>query len=203
MACVAAREHLMCKMFARSISTCLGPTDRCKHTIAGIKHGQGIMCTKLFYCCLLNYACAQTLDYTLRCPICAGDCAFGLYIHQFDPENDDCCYFACVTCISKLRTKVGVPASAWERWDASDIAKHSEASWRPCAIKTAEIMQKKKSKKKRKRTDEKKKTTTTTDTDDVAVREMMQRLNVHLCSVESKVQIIRRILLEFATREDS
>ena len=64
-------------------------------------------------------------------------------------------------------------------------------------------MQKKKSKKKRKRTDEKKKTTTTTDTDDVAVREMMQRLNVHLCSVESKVQIIRRILLEFATREDS
>ena len=185
MACVAAREHLMCKMFARSISTCLGPTDRCKHTIAGIKHGQGIMCTKLFYCCLLNYACAQTLDYTLRCPICAGDCAFGLYIHQFDPENDDCCYFACVTCISKLRTKVGVPASAWERWDASDIAKHSEASWRPCAMKTVEIMAKAKSKKKRKRTDKKKQTTT--DTDDAAFREMIQRVNLHLSSVESKV----------------
>ena len=172
------------------------------HTIAGIKHGPGIMYTKLFYCCLLNYACAQTLDYTLRCPICAGDCAFGLYIHQFDPDNDDCCYFACVTCISKLRTKVGVPASAWQRWHESDIAQHSEASWRPCAMKTVEIMAKAKSKKKRKRTDKKKKPTTT-DTDDDAVREMIQRVNMHLSTVESRVRVIRRILLEFATREDS
>ena len=47
------------------------------------------------------------------------------------------------------------------------------------------------------------KQTTTTDTDDAAFHEMIQRVNLHLSSVESKVQIIRRILLEFATREDS
>ena len=68
-------------------------------------------------------------------------------------------------------------------------------------MKTVEIMAKAKSKKKRKRTDKKKQTTT--DTDDAAFREMIQRVNLHLSSVESKVRVIRRILLEFATREDS
>lgn len=137
----------------------------------------------------------------LRCPICNGNCAYGLYIHQFDAANDDCCYFSCVTCISKLRTKVGVPASEWERWNDSDIARHSERSWHPCAQKTIAIMEKT-SKKKRKRTVNKKKTEPTAADTDLNVGELIEKVYLHVSTIEATVRAIKRILVDY-TSEDS
>ena len=118
----------------------------------------------------------------LLCPLCKANCVYGLYIHQFDPEDDDCCYFSCVTCISKLHTKVGVPAKQWERWDESDIDQHSKESRYPCTINTREIMEKAKPKRKRKRTKGKAKPTPThtVDIDTVDVGEMIEKIHLYI-----------------------
>lgn len=143
----------------------------------------------------------QNYDYVLRCPICKANCAYGLYIHQFDPEDDDCCYFSCVGCISSLRTKVGVPASGWERWDESKIARHSESSWYPCTVKTQEIMEKQNKKKRKRKAPKKKKkapqTVTKTDTD-TATAELIEKIYIYVSSIEVKLRAIKNTLLEHA-----
>lgn len=126
------------------------------HTIAGTEQPCPRYCVSQNchnYCTLncSHWMLLQTVDYVLHCPLCKENCAHALYIYQFDPSSDDCCYFSCVGCISKLRTKVGVPAACWERWDESKVAKHSERSWYPCTSNTQAIMETVKSTKKRKR----------------------------------------------------
>ena len=149
----------------------------------------------------------QTVDYVLHCPLCKENCAHALYIYQFDPSSDDCCYFSCVGCISKLRTKVGVPAACWERWDESKVAKHSERSWYPCTSNTQAIMETVKSTKKRKRKAIKKpkKTSTAAETDAGDTGELVEKIYLYIASIEMKVRAIKRLLVNFAadTSENS
>ena len=137
--------------------------------------------------------------HVLHCPICKANCAYGLYIHQFDPEDDDCCYFSCVGCISNLRTKVGVPASGWERWDESKIARHTESSWYPCTVKTQEIMEKESTQKKRKRKASKKKKQTVPKTIDTDTAELVEKIYIYISSIEVKLRAIKNLLLEHAS----
>ena len=166
-------------------------------------HGQGIIHDGQNCCdyCLLSLnqlLCLQSLDYTLHCPICQSNCAYGLYIHQFDASNDDCCYFSCVTCISKLRTRVGVPASSWERWDEADIAKHTKESWYPCSIYTRELMEQESKKRKRSQKKSAKSKSSRSPTVLTENKELIEKLYLYISSIEVQVNAIKRLLLELA-----
>ena len=161
-----------------------------------------VFCCCFTVCCTLLkyfiYAYVQTINYVLRCPMCGSSCGYGLYIHQFDAGDGNCCYFSCVQCISKLRTQVGVPADCWQRWDAKKINEYSQGSWVTSAALTRSLMHKatkkrsqtKQQKKKRKR----KRSQTSIPPPSAGSGDCIQNIHSRIATIESHLLAIKSVL---------
>ena len=163
-----------------------------------------IACVRLVTFVLLNECCGthiQCAKYNLFCPLCKDNCCYGLFLHQYDPENDDCCYFSCVKCVSRLRKLSKVPAKHWQRLDASDLNKYTKNSWRPCfdaTRKLVELMEAKaKVKSAEKKSNKRKRKVPTTSTPTASTHDNLQvaeMISAHIGNIHSQLRIIERLL---------